>query len=150
MRKTKIVATLGPSCNSEENIKKLMLAGVNIFRLNFSHGQHEIHAAAVENIHRLNEELDLNVGILADLSGPKIRTGEVKDGNMLLVAGEYLSITSENVVCSDGKISINYPHFAEDVNPGEYVLLDDGKLLLQIVNTNHVNSAKAKVIQGVY
>lgn len=148
MRKTKIVATIGPSSDSEEIIRKLILAGVNIFRLNFSHGYHELHGNAVKKINKVSQELGSDVGILADLSGPKIRTGEVKDGSMILVAGDAITITTRDIQCSPGLISINYKLFAEDVNPGEYILLDDGKLLLQVVSTDKIETVKAQVIQG--
>ncbi|MGE5317526.1 MAG: pyruvate kinase [Chloroflexota bacterium] len=148
MRKTKIVATLGPASNSESNIRRLMLAGVNIFRLNFSHGDHEIHGQSVKIIHKLNDELELNVGILADLSGPKIRTGEVEGGVMALVAGETYSFSSKGQVCKGGQICLNYPHFAADVRPGELILLDDGKMLLKIQSTDGEDNVKAQVIQG--
>lgn len=148
MRRTKIVATLGPASNSEENIKKLMLAGVNIFRLNFSHGDHEVHGQSVEIIHKLNDELNLNVGILADLSGPKIRTAEVEGGKMILTAGELYTISSGENICKEDKISINYPHFAADVQPHELILLDDGKLLLKVESTDGKDLVKARVIQG--
>lgn len=148
MRKTKIVATLGPASNSEINIRKLMLAGVNIFRLNFSHGDHEAHGRSVEIINKLNAELDFNVGIMADLSGPKIRTGEVAGGNMVLTQGETCTVTSGSSTCSPGNISLNYEHFAADVKPGELILLDDGKLLLKVISTNGNDAVEAQVIQG--
>lgn len=148
MRRTKIVATLGPASASEEVIRKLMLAGVNIFRLNFSHGNHETHALSCSLIRRLNEELGLNAGILADLSGPKIRTGEVEDGSMLLLKGDTVKVTSQELICRKGEICINYPHFAEDVKPGELILLDDGKLMLEVKTTDNLNNVEATVIQG--
>ena len=85
MRKTKIVATLGPASNAEPVLRSLMLAGVNVFRLNFSHGSHEVHAASVQTIEKLNAGLGLHVAVLADLSGPKIRTGEVEHDAMELL-----------------------------------------------------------------
>lgn len=148
MRRTKIVATLGPASASEDGIRKLMLAGVNIFRLNFSHGNHETHAQSCSWIRNLNEELGLNAGILADLSGPKIRTGEVEDGSMLLLKGDTVKVTSKDIVCRKGEICINYPHFAEDVKPGELILLDDGKLILETKVTDNNDKVEAVVVQG--
>lgn len=148
MRKTKIVATLGPASSSEEMLRHLMLAGVNVFRLNFSHGSHQDHGETVARIHRLNSALNLGVAILADLSGPKIRTGNTSEHGMKLVNGEELRIVSDGELCANGTIVINYPHFAEDVKAGEDVLLDDGKMLLKITETNGKDEVKARVVQG--
>lgn len=148
MRRTKIVATLGPASTSEANIRKLMLAGVNIFRLNFSHGDHATHAESCNIIDKLNDELDLNVGILADLSGPKIRTGNVEGGSMILKNGEIVTVSSKDSLCKSGRISINYPYFAADVKDNENILLDDGKLLLRAIRSNNVDEVQAEVIQG--
>ncbi len=148
MRKTKIVATLGPASNAPEKIRKLMLAGVNIFRLNFSHGDHATHAQACAIIAELNKELDLNVGILADLSGPKIRTGEIENGSITLLQGDIVSVLSSEMLCKPGQICLNYKHFAADVQPGEYIMLDDGKILLKAISTDHVDTVEAVVVQG--
>ena len=148
MRRTKIVATLGPASTSEANIRKLMLSGVNIFRLNFSHGDHATHAESCNLIDKLNDELDLNVGILADLSGPKIRTGNVEGGSMILKNGEIVTVSSKDSLCTPGRISINYPYFAVDVKDNENILLDDGKLLLRAIRSNNVDEVQAEVIQG--
>lgn len=148
MRKTKIVATLGPASNAEPVLRSLMLAGVNVFRLNFSHGSHEIHAASVETIERLNSELGMNVAVLADLSGPKIRTGEVENNAMELKVGEEVAITCKGELCRNGVISVNYAGFARDVRAGEDILLDDGKLLLRAVESDGECLVRAKVIQG--
>ncbi|MDY0103205.1 MAG: pyruvate kinase [Lentimicrobium sp.] len=148
MRKTKIIATLGPASAKEEILRDLMLAGVNVFRLNFSHGSHEIHDASITLINKLNDELGLHVATLADLSGPKIRTGEVTDDNMVLMPGEELTITIEKVPCAKGIISVNYEGFAQDVKADEDILIDDGKLLLKVISTNNTDQVKAKVVQG--
>ena len=148
MRKTKIVATLGPASANETAIRNLMLAGVNVFRLNFSHGSYDIHESSVKLIDKLNEELGLHVATLADLSGPKIRTREVSGDSMLLTAGEEITITTRDVNCSPGLISVNYSGFAEDVKEGEDILLDDGKLLLKALGSNGLDEVRAKVVQG--
>lgn len=148
MRKTKIIATLGPVSSSEEMLRRLMLAGVNVFRLNFSHGSHEIHAVSVALIDKLNAELGLHVATLADLSGPKIRTGLVEGNALQLNPGEEYTITTRNEICRPGLISMNYADFAADVKPGEDILLDDGKMLLKALATNGVDEVTAKVIQG--
>lgn len=148
MRRTKIVATLGPASSSEKVLRNLMLAGVNVFRLNFSHGSHDIHAQSVAIIDKLNAELGLGVATLADLSGPKIRTGLVEGESMMLNTGDELLITSRDVVCRKNTISVNYENFAGDVKPGEDVLLDDGKLMLRVSSTNGLDEVTAKVVQG--
>jgi len=148
MRKTKIIATIRPASSSEELLRSLMLAGVNVFRLNFSHGTHEIHAETIVLIDKLNAELGFHVATLADLSGPKIRTGMVEGNSLLLSPGDVYTITSRDVVCNKGMISVNYNNFAADVKPGEKILLDDGKLLLKAVSSNGNDEVIAQVIQG--
>lgn len=125
-----------------------MLAGVNVFRLNFSHGSHEVHAASVANITRLNAEMDLNVAILADLSGPKIRTGMVEGDSLLLKPGDFFIITTRDEATKGNTISVNYKDFAADVKAGEDILLDDGKLLLRATASNGTDEVTAKVVQG--
>lgn len=125
-----------------------MVAGVNIFRLNFSHGDHQVHGQSVEYIHKLNRELGLNTGILADLSGPKIRTGIVETGSLLLSEGETWTFSSKDAACRPGHITLNYPWFAADVQPDELILLDDGKIMLKVTASDGIETVKAKVIQG--
>jgi pyruvate kinase len=148
MRKTKIVATLGPASSDEHILRQLMVAGVNVFRLNFSHGTHEVHAQTLARIDRLNDELGLHVATLADLSGPKIRTGEVEGNAMLLKPGENVLMTTRSQMSAHGTISVGYSGFARDVKAGERILLDDGKLMLEALESNHEDEVKAKVIQG--
>jgi pyruvate kinase len=148
MRKTKIVATLGPASSSEETLRNLMLAGVNVFRLNFSHGSHEVHATTVASINKLNTELGLYVAILADLSGPKIRTGMVEGDSLLLKPGDQFIITTRDEASRGNVISVNYKDFAADVKAGEDILLDDGKLLLRAIASNGTDEVAAKVVQG--
>lgn len=148
MRKTKIIATLGPASASEPVIRNLMLAGVNVFRLNFSHGSHEVHEASLSTISRLNAEMGLHVATLADLSGPKIRTGIVEGDSMMLTQGEEITFTTRKEPCKQGLISINYQGFAQDVHPGEDILIDDGKLLLRTDCSNQIDEVKATVVQG--
>ena len=125
-----------------------MVAGVNIFRLNFSHGDHKVHGQSVEYIHKLNRELGLNTGILADLSGPKIRTGIVETGSLLLSEGETWTFSSKEAPCRPGHVTLNYPWFAADVQPDELILLDDGKIMLKVTASDGIETVKAQVIQG--
>ena len=129
-RKTKIVATLGPS--SLDKIRDLIEAGVNVFRLNFSHGTQEQHAETVDKIREISKEYDTPVGILADLQGPKIRVGQVKEPGILLQVGQEFIITTEKCIGEGNKVSTSYEPLAEEVKPGNRILLDDGLLELEV------------------
>ena len=129
-RKTKIVATLGPS--SLDKIRELIEAGVNVFRLNFSHGTQEQHAETVDKIREISKDYDTPVGILADLQGPKIRVGQVKEPGILLQVGQEFIITTEKCVGEGNKVSTSYEPLAEEVKPGNRILLDDGLLELEV------------------
>lgn len=148
MKKTKIVATLGPSSSSKEVLKGMIEAGANIFRLNFSHGDHDGHLKAIETIRDLNNELETHVGILADLQGPKIRIGEVENNGVEVNPGDEIIITTEEMIGTKEKVYLNYHSFPEDVKPGEKILLDDGKLTFEILKTNKVNEVVCKVLYG--
>ena len=146
--KTKIVATVGPACSSKEMLRNLMIAGVSIFRLNFSHGKHEDVKAIIGNVEDLNRELDMHVAILADLQGPKIRIGEVADGEVTLVDGAKLTLTTVETISDATRLYTSYSGFPKDVKPGEFVLLDDGKLMLKIESTNLRDEVLATVVHG--
>lgn len=148
MKKTKIVATLGPSSSSKEVLKGMIEAGANIFRLNFSHGDHDGHLKVIETIRDLNNELETHVGILADLQGPKIRIGEVENNGVEVNPGDEIIITTEEMIGTKEKVYLNYHSFPEDVKPGEKILLDDGKLTFEILKTNKVNEVVCKVLYG--
>lgn len=145
--KTKIVATIGPASASKEVLREIILAGVNVCRLNFSHGAHEDHQQVIRNIQELNTELQMHTAILADLQGPKIRTGEVEKGTML-VDGSELHITTEKCVGNASKIYINYQNFPKDVTAGEHILIDDGKLMLEVMSTDSDKNVVCKVLHG--
>ena len=148
IKKTKIVATLGPASSSKEVIKKMMNSGVNVFRINFSHASHEDALKRINIIRGLNEELGFHVAVLADLQGPKLRVGEIKE-NTVLNNGSIVTFTTKKLEEGNkGSIFMNYPLFAKDVNSGERILLDDGKLILEVVETNKSNTVLAKVVQG--
>ncbi len=146
--KTKIVATVGPACSTRVMLRNLMIAGVDVFRLNFSHGKHQDIESIIADIEILNRELDLNVAILADLQGPKIRIGEVKDGEVTLIDGEKLTITTVETISDATRLYTSYRGFPKDVKPGEFVLLDDGKLMLKIESTNLQDEVLATVVHG--
>ena len=126
MKKTKIVATLGPASTDKDTLREMFLAGLNVCRLNFSHGAYENHQAAIETIRELNEETGLNVAILADLQGPKIRTDLMTDNGIELVTGKEVEIVTEKLLGTAERFSINYSKLPQDVQAGERILLDDG------------------------
>jgi len=132
--KTKIVATVGPASNTKTKLKELIEAGVDVFRLNFSHGTHEGHATVIKYIRELNEEMNGYVAILQDLQGPKIRVEEVADG-VELVAGHQITITTERVIGNAQLVSTSYQALAKDVKAGDMLLIDDGKIELRALST---------------
>jgi pyruvate kinase len=148
MKKTKIVATLGPASSSKEVLKEMMLEGLNVCRLNFSHGAYDDHANSIKIIRELNDELGLNVAILADLQGPKIRTNEMEANGVLLEVGNEIKIITDKVVGNAVRFSINYQKLPQDVSPGEKILLDDGKIMLEVITTNGKTEITCKIVQG--
>ncbi|TNF46434.1 MAG: pyruvate kinase [Bacteroidetes bacterium] len=148
MKKTKIVATLGPASTDKDTLREMFLAGLNVCRLNFSHGAYEDHQAAIETIRELNEETGLNVAILADLQGPKIRTDLMTDNGIELITGKEVEIVTEKVLGTAERFSINYSKLPQDVQAGERILLDDGKIALDIVSTNGKDLIRARVAHG--
>ena len=148
MKKTKIVATIGPASSDKEILRKMFLEGLNVCRLNFSHGAHEIHQEVIKIIRELNEETGLNVAILADLQGPKIRTNEMENNGVELIAGTRVIIVTEKIVGNASRFSINYKNLPADVKPGEKILLDDGKLILEVEKTDGISEIEARVIHG--
>lgn len=145
---TKIVATVGPASSSYDNLLALAKAGVNIFRLNFSHGSHEDHLEVINHITYINEKYGMYVGILADLQGPKLRVGKIKDNALELKEGDIVTFVNEECVGTMEKIYMSYDQFAQDVEEGERVLVDDGKLVFEVVETNKKDTVKLKVIFG--
>lgn len=148
MKRTKIVATMGPASLKKETLKEMMLAGLNVCRLNFSHGSHQDHAGAVALIRELNEELALNVAILADLQGPKIRTHEMENNGVLIEVEQHIDVVVDKVLGNNERFSINYNLLPRDVNPGERILLDDGKLVLKVLETDKKSKIRCEVVQG--
>ncbi|HRN36335.1 MAG TPA: pyruvate kinase [Flavobacteriales bacterium] len=146
--KTKIVATLGPVSAPREVLREMLLTGVDVCRLNFSHGKYDFYKEVIATIRALNEELDLNTAILADLQGPKLRVGEMADGPIELKDGDELVITTEPIKGVAGLVSTSYAQFPKDVKPGELVLLDDGKLRLRVKATDGVKKVITTVVNG--
>lgn len=139
---------MGPSSAKRDVLKKMFESGVNVCRLNFSHGSHEDHENVIRMIRDLNTETGLSVAILADLQGPKIRTGKMTDNGVLLEEGKEVKITTTDVLGTAKRFSINYQDLPKDVKAGERLLLDDGKLTLEVVKSNGKDEITAKVILG--
>ncbi|WP_445453522.1 pyruvate kinase [Flavobacterium sp. 25HG05S-40] len=147
-KKTKIVATLGPACSSKEVIKKMIDAGVNVFRINFSHADYTDVKERIDIIRGLNDEFGYNTAILADLQGPKLRVGVMKE-DVVVNPGDIITFqTAEDVPGTKDRVYMNYIEFPRDVNPGEKILLDDGKLMFEALETNGTTEVVCKVIQG--
>jgi pyruvate kinase len=146
--KTKIVATMGPSTENIAILEELFNAGVDICRINFSHGDYEPIKHVVDNIRTLNKKLNRNVGILGDLQGPKLRIGKVKDNSVDLINGNEIVITTKECEGTAEKIFITYPQFPQDVAVGELVLIDDGKITLKVTATDRKEEVRAIIIAG--
>jgi pyruvate kinase len=137
MRRTKIVCTIGPATNSEERLEQLVRAGMNVARLNFSHGKQEEHAAVIERIRVIAKRLGQAVAILQDLQGPKIRVGDLKDGQPIkLLSDTWVTITTRPVEGDSQTIPTTYQQLPQDVRPGDRILLDDGLMELRVGDTN--------------
>jgi pyruvate kinase len=147
-KKTKIVATLGPACSSKEVIKDMIEAGVNVFRINFSHADYEDVSERIRIIRELNDENGYTTAILADLQGPKLRVGVMKE-DVVVNPGDIITFqTAEDVPGTAERVYMNYKEFPRDVNPGEKILLDDGKLMFEAIETNGTTEVVCRVIQG--
>ncbi|RKR80946.1 pyruvate kinase [Mucilaginibacter gracilis] len=146
--RTKIVATLGPASVKKDVLLSLIKAGVNVCRLNFSHGKTEDHQKAIDTIREINDKYKINVGILADLQGPKIRIGLVKDGGIHLVNGTRINMTTKECIGDDNQIYITYDTFPQDVHAGEIILLDDGKIQMKVITTNRKDTVVCEIVHG--
>ncbi len=147
-RRTKIVATVGPACDTYEKLLELVKAGVNVFRLNFSHGSHEDKAAIIEHIRNINKNEACHIAILGDLQGPKLRVGEMTDGGIDVKEGDILTFTNEKLVGTKERIYVSYPNLHKDVKPGNLILIDDGKLEVKVVGITRENDVQVQVTLG--
>ena len=148
-RRTKIVATIGPSTQSEEVIKDLIKAGVTTFRLNFSHGDHADHAERIKTIRKVAQNLELDIGILQDLQGPKIRLGRFKDGPIKVKTGDTFSLTSKKIECTNEIANVTYERLTEEVITGKRILLDDGRVEMIVEEVDCKNkNLKCRVTVG--
>lgn len=147
--RTKIVATVGPACDTYEKLLELVKCGVNVFRLNFSHGSHEDKKKIIDHLRRLNETEPYNVAILGDLQGPKLRVGEMENGGLEINKGDVLTFTSkEKVVGTKEKIYVSYPNLHADVKVGDKILIDDGKLEVVVIDITADDEVKVAVTYG--
>ena len=148
LKKTKIIATLGPSSSSIETIESLIKEGVDVLRINFSHSTHKEAEFLIKSIRKINDSLSKNIAILADLQGPKLRVGDVVDDTNLNF-GEKITIkTDKSFKGNKNKLFLNYQNLAKDINKGEKILIDDGKIILKVIDTDGKHEVTAEVLQG--
>lgn len=147
-KRTKIVATVGPACDSYEQLLELVKAGVNVFRLNFSHGNHEDKLKIIDYIYQLNKTEPYNISVLADLQGPKLRVGDLEGGMLEIKEGDILTFTNEKLIGTMEKIYVSYPDLHTDVKVGEKILIDDGKLEVVVVEITKEKNVKVQVTLG--
>jgi pyruvate kinase len=146
--KTKIVATVGPACETYDQLKNLVIAGVNVFRLNFSHGTHEDKKKIIDNIRGINKELNCTIAILGDLQGPKLRVGEIENNRLEVKEGDILTFTNTKCVGTLEKIYVSYPNLAGDVVVGNTIMIDDGKIEVLVHSVESNGDVKVKVTLG--
>ncbi|GGH01044.1 pyruvate kinase [Parapedobacter pyrenivorans] len=147
-KRTKIVATLGPASAKKEILTSMISKGVDVCRLNFSHGSQEDHLEVINVIREINKEYNTNISILADLQGPKIRIGKMKEGGAVLLNGAQVEITTHELIGDEARIYITYPDFPKDVKEDEIILLDDGKIQLRVIRTNLADTVLCEVVHG--
>lgn len=145
---TKVVATLGPASANRPVLEKMFREGIDVCRLNFSHGSHEDHLKSIELINDLNAVFSSNVAILADLQGPKLRIGEVENNAVEMVDGAEISFVNTPCKGNKERVYMSYEWLAQDVNTGEIILVDDGKIKLEVIETNKKDVVRMKIING--
>lgn len=148
MKRTKIVATVGPACSTYEKLLDLVKAGVNCFRLNFSHGSYEDKSIIIDYLREINKNEPYTIAILGDLQGPKLRVGDLENGKIELKDGTELIFTTDKVIGNGEKIYVSYPNLAKDVKPGERIFLDDGKMEVKVVSILNDKEIKISVTLG--
>ena len=146
-KRTKIVATIGPSSSDPKTLTHLVNAGMNVARLNFSHGSHDDHAASIKTIREVSKKTGEPIAILQDLSGPKVRIGDFVDGSATLVPGKKFILSTKKCEGSAEKVFIGYPYLHEEVTKGDIILLDDGRRKLE-VSSVHGHEIHTKILVG--
>ena len=147
-KRTKIVATVGPACDTYDKLLELVKAGANVFRLNFSHGSHEDKKKIIDNIRLIIKNEPYNIAILGDLQGPKLRVGEIEDGKVMLRTGDDFIFTTEKIIGNKNKAYVSYPNLTKDVKPGERIFLDDGKMEVKVVRILNDKELLVNVMLG--
>lgn len=147
MRKTKIICTIGPACDSEEMIRELCKAGMNVARLNFSHGTHEEHQKRIDTIKKVRDELNLPIAIMLDTKGPEYRIGVFKNHKVELKEGDSFLFTTEQIEGDEKRVSVSYKGLAKELNPGDTILLNNGLLVFQVLSTTD-NEIECKILSG--
>jgi pyruvate kinase len=147
-KRTKIIATVGPASNTYDKLLELIEAGVNVFRLNFSHGTHEEHQKVVNYVRDINEKYDYHVALLQDLQGPKIRTNKMPDNGIEYFKGDIFKIITKDVLGTKDVIGTSYLEIPRDVEPGAMILVDDGKIELKVLSTNRIDEVVVEVVHG--
>ncbi len=147
-QKTKIIATVGPACNTYEKLLQLAEEGVDVFRLNFSHGTHRDHQEVINHINKINEDYTFKIAILGDLQGPKLRVGQIEGDGVALSEGDEILLTNEEVIGTKEKVYISYPAFYDDVEIGETIFFDDGKIEMKVKKLNADRTVLMEVLQG--
>ncbi len=146
--KTKIVATIGPASSTYEVLSQMLMAGVDVYRLNLSHGDYTIHKKVIDTIRKISIDFKMNASILIDLQGPKIRIGEVQDNLIVLANGSEVVFKTKEVVGTPNLLSINYQKFPSDVEADDRILIDDGKIVLTVLSTNRIDEVITRVESG--
>lgn len=146
--RTKIIATLGPATSSEEVLTQIIEAGVDVCRMNFSHGSHDLHKDVIDKIRKINAKYGLHICIMCDLQGPKLRIGEVENGKIFWERGDIVTFTTEKCIGTKERVYMTYLQFPLDVKIGDKILVDDGKIELTVTDTNQTNEVKAVVNFG--
>ena len=147
MKSTKIVCTIGPASQDREILKQMILSGMNIARINFSHGDHDFHLKTIKNIREISKKLDLYIGILCDLQGPKIRIGNLQEESIELIKGKELILTTDKVIGDSKIISINYKTLTSEIKVEKKIFLDDGNIELKVKSKDD-NNIICKIING--
>ena len=148
LTKTKVIATIGPACSSLKILEQLFFKGVNVCRLNFSHGTHEDHLKVINRIRQLNKKHSMHVAILADLQGPKLRVGEITNNGVDLIQDSTIKIVNQKCTGTSEKVYLSYQDFPKDVKKGDPILIDDGKIKLEVEESNGTDTVIAKVVYG--
>ncbi len=147
-KRTKVIATIGPASQSEDMILALAKEGVDVCRINFSHDTHETHQKKIDAVHHINKKYKMHLALLGDLQGPKLRVGKVENDAVVLKNGTHITITTKECIGTAQKLFVDYPYLAKDVKTNDRILIDDGKIMLRVLETNNNDALLAQVVYG--